>query len=43
MLIASSLMFPHRDYFRVQDETGRWLWIYRQLPANAWFLQGHWT
>jgi len=29
-----------RDYFRVQDECGRWLWVYRE--RNVWFVHGLW-
>jgi len=35
-----------RDYFRIQDHTGRWWWVYRQLethgPAPRWFVHGRW-
>lgn len=31
-----------RDYFRVQDEAGRWLWIYRVNRSGAWFVHGEW-
>lgn len=37
---------PTRDYFRVQDEGGRWLWVYRELDADEgvkWFVQGEWS
>ena len=34
---------PARDYFRVQDEAGRWLWIYREAWSGNWFLQGEWA
>lgn len=38
---------PTRDYFRVQDERGRWLWVYRELDASdpnaRWFVQGEWS
>jgi protein ImuB len=27
-----------RDYFKVQDEQGRWLWIYRVLEQGCWFV-----
>ena len=33
---------PARDYFKVQDETGRWWWVYRQLDARLWFVHGGW-
>ncbi|HYF14049.1 MAG TPA: DNA polymerase Y family protein [Phycisphaerales bacterium] len=32
----------HRDYFRVQDGYGRWLWIFRDC-AGAWFCHGEWV
>jgi protein ImuB len=32
-----------RDYFAVGDARGRWWWVYRTLPTNAWFLHGTWT
>lgn len=31
-----------RDYFKVQDECGRWLWVYRDLETQSWFLHGMW-
>ncbi len=31
-----------RDYFRVQDEADRWLWIYRVNRSGAWFVHGEW-
>ncbi len=32
----------HRDYFKVQVEDGRWLWIFRAASRNGWFLHGQW-
>ncbi|MHC4127777.1 MAG: Y-family DNA polymerase [Planctomycetota bacterium] len=32
-----------RDYFKVQDERGRWLWIYRVLEQGCWFVHGLWA
>lgn len=32
-----------RDYFKVQDETGRWLWIFRMKTTREWFVQGVWV
>lgn len=32
---------PGRDYFRLQDEAGRWLWAFRE--AGAWFIHGEWA
>ena len=32
-----------RDYFKIQDETGCWLWIYREGTTGEWFLHGQWA
>jgi protein ImuB len=32
-----------RDYFRLLDDAGRWLWIYRDLRTNRWFVHGEWA
>jgi protein ImuB len=32
-----------RDYFKVQDETGRWLWVYRECASGRWFVHGAWA
>ncbi|HVP73681.1 MAG TPA: DNA polymerase Y family protein [Phycisphaerales bacterium] len=32
-----------RDYFRIQLDDGRWLWVYRQLESGRWFVHGEWT
>lgn len=32
-----------KDYFKVQIETGRWLWVFRQVESNRWFVHGAWT
>jgi protein ImuB len=43
-----------RDYFRLCDEAGRWLWVYREMPlyrvqdvpdsaSPRWFVHGIWT
>jgi protein ImuB len=32
-----------RDYFKVQDEEGRWLWLFRALDCSAWFVHGVWA
>jgi protein ImuB len=35
---------PVRDYFKVQDERGRWLWMFREPQAGGrWFAHGVWT
>jgi protein ImuB len=32
-----------RDYFKIQDDTGRWLWLFRASPSGRWFVQGVWA
>jgi protein ImuB len=32
-----------RDYYKVQDESGRWLWIFRGQQAARWFAHGEWA
>lgn len=31
-----------REYFRVQDNKGRWLWVFRTKRSLKWFLHGAW-
>jgi len=33
---------PGRDYFKVQAEDGRWVWIFRQVQTAQWFTHGQW-
>ncbi len=35
--------FEERDYFKIQDETGRWLWVFRMKLSQQWFVHGVWT
>jgi len=32
---------PSRDYYRVQDAAGRWLWLFR--AGARWFVHGEWA
>jgi protein ImuB len=32
-----------RDYYRLQDESGRWLWVFRERFAGRWFVHGWWS
>ncbi|MFT5423243.1 MAG: protein ImuB [Phycisphaerales bacterium] len=32
-----------RDYFKVQDEHGRWLWAYRESVSRRWRVHGVWA
>lgn len=34
---------PDRDYFAVQIETGRWLWVFRHVGTSRWFVHGQWS
>jgi protein ImuB len=36
-------LFLTRDYFKVQLPEGSWLWIFRQLETNQWFVHGLWA
>lgn len=33
---------PTRDYYRVQSEEGRWLWLFREADSARWFVHGEW-
>lgn len=33
---------PTRDYFKVQDEHGRWLWVFREVECGGWYVHGMW-
>ncbi len=33
---------PSRSYYRVQDEAGRWLWVFRETHSRKWFVHGTW-
>ena len=37
------MCWSFRDYFKVQDEHGRWLWIYRESESGRWFAHGVWA
>lgn len=32
-----------RDYFRVQDQHGLWLWLFRDLGTDQWCVHGVWA
>jgi protein ImuB len=34
---------PIRDYFKVQTQAGRWLWIFREVMDGRWYLHGEWA
>jgi protein ImuB len=31
-----------RDYYKLQDDTGLWLWVYRELQTGNWLVHGVW-
>ena len=35
-------LFRTRDYFQVQLQSGTWLWMFRELETQKWFIQGIW-
>lgn len=32
-----------RDYFKVQDEQGRWWWIFHEMETSRWYVHGCWA
>lgn len=32
-----------RDYFKVHDTLGRWLWVFRERRSQEWFIHGIWV
>ncbi len=32
-----------REYFRVQESSGRWLWVFRKRRTMQWFVHGVWS
>ena len=32
-----------RDYFKIQDDRGCWLWVYHELETDRWLVHGRWT
>ncbi|MGN6371167.1 MAG: Y-family DNA polymerase [Phycisphaerae bacterium] len=32
-----------RDYFKTQTEEGLWVWIFRELETERWFVHGLWA
>lgn len=35
--------FVGRDYFTIQDDAGRWLWVFREASSQRWFVHGVWN
>jgi protein ImuB len=31
-----------RDYYKIQDQHGQWIWLYRQRRDGQWFVHGLW-
>jgi len=34
---------PTRDYFKIQDEVGQWLWVFHEVESGRWFVHGRWA
>lgn len=32
-----------RDYFKLQVSSGLWVWVYRELESQSWFIHGLWV
>ena len=32
-----------RDYYRIRDHRGLWLWVYRDLATARWFVHALWA
>jgi protein ImuB len=32
----------YRDYFTIQDDEGKWWWVYRTFPDQQWYIHGVW-
>jgi protein ImuB len=41
--VADARAQGFRDYFRVEDERGRWLWVFRDALSRRWFVHGEWA
>ena len=39
----ATLAWLTRDYYRVQDDAGRWVWIFRELETGRWYAHGVWA
>ncbi|MBX7144571.1 MAG: DNA polymerase Y family protein [Oligoflexia bacterium] len=35
-------VYDEREYFRLQDQRGRWLWVFRERKSLFWFIHGLW-
>lgn len=40
---GTTLDYGTRDYFKLQDQYGRWLWVFRSVPEMQWFIHGVWN
>jgi protein ImuB len=41
-LMEQGAQETEREYFRLQDQDGRWLWVFRDRKNMEWFVQGFW-
>jgi len=40
---ADNVVPVTRDYYKLQDEAGRWWWAFREIETGRWFIHGHWS
>lgn len=40
---CSPIRIAARDYYKVQDERGSWLWLFREDESERWFVHGEWA
>ena len=40
---CSPIRIAARDYYKVQDERGSWLWLFREDESGKWFVHGEWA
>jgi protein ImuB len=39
---TNALQMGEREYFRLLDMKGRWLWVFRDNASQQWFMHGMW-
>ena len=37
------IVMSGRDYFKLQDGRGQWMWVFRDSRSEKWFVHGQWT
>ncbi|MCB0328891.1 MAG: DNA polymerase Y family protein [Bdellovibrionales bacterium] len=42
-IVQGEKELEEREYFRLLDQTGRWLWVYRRRKDLSWYVHGIWA